>query len=230
MSGAVERVASVEVSAMPRAMLLPPEVELAARARRQRRALLAVLVLVIVVVAAAYAGATVLAGNAQLALIASQNQTAALLAEQAQYSEIQTVQGKVDGIEAEQQAVTVTEIDWKSYLTNLEKTLPGDAVVQSISVTSSSPLTPLGAPSSPLDKDRIAEIVLTATTKDVPDTVAWLGALAQLPGYADATPTSLNSTDGGYQVSFTLHVNADAVTNRFGTPVPTPAPTDGSGQ
>jgi Tfp pilus assembly protein PilN len=217
MSRAVQRTSELEVGGPPRAMLLPPEIAQEAKAKTQRRGLIGVVLLVLVLVGGAYVGATLLTQKAQSDLLAAQNETATLLAEQTQYSEVQIAQSKADGIRADQLTVTTAEIDWKSYLQDLQDTLPPDASIESIAIVSSTPLTPVTAPASPLDQVSIAQITLTATTKDVPDIVEWINSFATLPGYAGATPTNVTSTEGGYQASFAINVNSGALANRFVT-------------
>jgi hypothetical protein len=215
MSDTTGRAKTFALGGLPRANLLPPEILLQARARRQRVGLLAVIVAVVVLVGGAYVGVSLLAAGAQARLTAAQDETLRLIAEQGKYIEIQTLQSKVAGIKAGQVAGTATEIDWESYLDGVQKALPGDASLQSATITSSTPITPMGAPTSPLDRARVAELVLTAQTKDVPDIVEWIDALATLPGYADSTPTNVTSADDGYQLTFTMHVNDEAISHRF---------------
>jgi Tfp pilus assembly protein PilN len=216
--GAAQKATGIEVGATPRAMLLPPEVAVEAKTRSQRRLLGLVLILVIVAVAGAYAGVTYLSAAEDAKLATAQAETAALLAEQAQYAEISSAQAKVGGITASRKSAMASEIDWMTYLDSIGDTLPQDARITSIVVTSESPLTPLAVPSGPLDTARVAEIVLTASTKDVPDIVQWISALSTLKGFTDATPTNVVSSDDGYQATFTVHVDDRALAHRFDEP------------
>ncbi|MFT4123814.1 MAG: hypothetical protein QM635_08280 [Microbacteriaceae bacterium] len=216
MSAELQRVgASVPVGAPPRAMLLPPEIAQQARARAQRRSMLAIVVLTIVIVAAGYLGVSVLEQQAEQRLADAQRETTALLAEQAQYAEISTLQSKVAGIQTDQQTATATEIDWKSYLEALQKTLPDGAAISSVSVTGAAPGETATTSSSPLDAPAVAQLTLTATADGVLDVVEWINAFSSLPGYAGSVPTSVSTADDGYQVSFTISIGEDALSNRF---------------
>lgn len=206
---------ALQLGAVPRADLLPPEIALEAKERSQRRGLVTGVIVFAVIVASAYAGATYLTLNADAELAASQQRTTDLLTEQSKYSEIRTLTGKVDQIKMDQQRGTSTEIDWKKYLLSVEAVLPAGATLRTAAITSSTPLSPLEVSTSPLESDRIAEIIFTATTKDVPDIVQLIDSLSELPGYTDATP-SVETGTPGYALTVTMHVNSDALANRFG--------------
>jgi len=204
------------VVGIPRADLLPPEVALEAKAQAQRRSMLALIILLIVVVGAAYGAVTYLTSNAQASFEAAQARTTVLLKEQAKYSEIKTLSSKVSGIESDQKIATSTEIDWKSYLKAVEAKLPTGSTFQTVSVASSTPLTPLSATSGLLGPDGIAEIILGIKSEDVPDIVKLVDSLTDLPGYTDATPNNVTrDEDGYYLLSVTIHVSNDALSNRF---------------
>jgi hypothetical protein len=204
------------LGAVPRADLLPPEIAREAQARSQRRGLVGAVIALVVVVGLAYAGVSFLAANANAELGTAQARTTELATEQSKYSDIRTLTSKVGQIKVDQQLGTSTEIDWKKYLLSVEAVLPSGATLQTVAITSSTPITPLGDSTSPLESTRIAEIVFTASTKDVPDIVELIDSLSELPGYTDATP-SVTSVDPNYSLTVTMHVNSDALANRFGS-------------
>lgn len=214
MSNLVRKSPTLALGAVPRADLLPPEIAVEVKAKEQRRGLITAVIALVVLVGAAYAGVTYLSGNANAELVAAQDRTTELLTEQAEYSEVRTLTGKVAQIKIDQQVGTSTEIDWKKYLIAVEAVLPSGANLETAAVTSSTPITPILDPTSPLETERIAEIVFTASTKNVPDIVELIDALSALPGYTDATP-SVTSAAPGYDLSVTMHVDAEALENRF---------------
>ncbi len=219
MSPARQRAAVLEYGMSPHASLLPPEVMAAARMRIQRRNLLITLALVVVVVVAAYAGVFALAASAQVALTEAQLQTTTLLQEQAKYAPAQVAQTKVSGIQTDQKAVTADEIDWRSYLKTVQRTLPHGASIKNVAVTGDTPISSTANSATPLAATSIANIVLTVDTPGVKDVVGWIGRLSKLDGYVGATPTNITTGEdsGGYEVTLSLAVNDSVVWNRFGS-------------
>lgn len=213
--GRPRKPATLIIGGPPFADLLPPEIALEAKARSQRAGLIAVIVVLAIIVIGGYVGVSFLAQQAEDELVAAQAQTAALLAEQSKYSEVRTAQAKVSGITSDQKFATTTEIDWTAYLNLAGDALPSGASITGVDVLTSTPVLPIAAPSSPLEYARIAELKLTAVTADVPNIVEWISALETLPGYADSTPTSILKEENGYTLQFTMHINTDALSNRF---------------
>lgn len=207
--------ASLELGGAPHAMLLPPEVIAAARAKRTRRNLLAIIILAAAVVVAAYLGMSLVATGAQVSLQEAQQQTATLLQEQTKYSPVQTAQGKVAAIQGAQQALTVHEVDWRAYLKKVQSTLPSKATITSTALTADNPVNPSASSVALLTPQSIAKLTLTITTGSTGDVPAWIGRLAKLPGYAGATPTSVQKQDKGYLVTLDMLVDDSAVDHRF---------------
>ena len=201
----------------PQANLLPPEVGIAAKGRVMRRNATGLIVLVVLVVIAAYAGATVLALAAQGQLDAANDRTQKLVAEQGKYLEVKQVTSLLETATAAQKVGTSTEIDWKAYLTDIQKSLPAGTLVTNVSAETATPVTAFTPPTAPLQGDRIGELKFTATSTSLPNVEKWLDALAKLPGYVDASPGSvaLNDEAKTYEVTITMHVNQDALLLRF---------------
>lgn len=201
----------------PQANLLPPEVGIAARGRILRRNAIALIVLAILIVVAAYAGASFLAVGAQAQLDASNAQTQKLLTEQGKYAEVRQVTSMLEKATIAQRVGTSTEIDWKAYLTAIQKSLPAGTLVTNVVTETSTPFTAFAPPSVPLQGDRIGELQFTATSTSLPNVQKWLDALATLNGFVDASPGSvtLNATAKTYEVTITMHVNKFALLLRF---------------
>ncbi|HCG01222.1 MAG TPA: hypothetical protein DEV93_11835 [Chloroflexi bacterium] len=201
----------------PRVDLLPPEVrkERQAKATRRRLGLGVVGLLLIAVVGTG--AATALAVGAQTQLASEQARTADLLIQQGKFIKVRKVQDQVDLVVAAQQVGVSTEIDWKKYLENVQRTLPSGVTISTVNVDSASPLVLYTQATAPLQGARVATVGFTATSKDLPDVPKWLNALATLPGFADALPGSvtLNETTGAYAVTITMHINDAAFEQRF---------------
>jgi hypothetical protein len=62
----------------------------------------------------------------------------------------------------------------------------------------------------------VATLSFTAKSPTLPEVPAWLNSLAGLPGYTDASPSSVSLDNKGvYTVIITMHINQAAYTNRF---------------
>ena len=89
-------------------------------------------------------------------------------------------------------------------------------MIGAVVLDAGSPWVPYVQATAPLQPSRVATISLTLTSPTLPSVPDWLDAMATLPGYADSAPTRVALLDtGAYEVSLTLHVNAEAFSNRF---------------
>ena len=110
-----------------------------------------------------------------------------------------------------------TEIDWKAYLDDIQRSLPlGRWSRTSLPRRQRRSWTSL----SLLCRFRVIGLVsltFTATSASLPDVEQWLDALSRLDGYVDASPGSitLNTDTQAYEVTITMHVNTDALLDRF---------------
>jgi len=206
--------ASVTIGGTPRVDLLPPEVRAERRAATTtRRTWLGVVVLVAATVVASGA-ATLSALQAGDELAAAQGHTASLLSQQGQFSEVKDAQAKVQLIESGRSVAGSTDIDWGTYLTSVQATLPVGVTVTSVSLDQATPLAPYAQPTTPLLGARVATLTFTATSPDLPAVPVWLNGLATLPGYADATAGSITLAEDLYETSVTMHVDAEAFSGR----------------
>jgi hypothetical protein len=203
----------------PRVDLMPIEVRKERNAKVVRRRLGLGVVGVLAFVLVGSAAAMALSLQAQTRLLGEQARTAGLLSEQAKYIEVRKVQDQVTLVQAAQQVGVSTEIDWKKYLESVQATLPTGVTIDSVTVDSASPLAIYVQPTAPLQGARVATVSFTATSAVLPDVPTWLKSLAELPGYADALPSSANldTATKTYKVNITMHVNDAAFSKRFAT-------------
>ncbi|WP_104200495.1 hypothetical protein [Cryobacterium sp. Y29] len=200
----------------PRVDLLPPEITAEHKGRRLRRGLAVAVVAVVLVTGAGIAAATWEAARSQASLAVVQTRTTELLAAQSEYIEVRRAQEDVDATIAARRLATSVDIDWTDYLQQIRARLPGDVVIGAVVLDAGSPWVPYVQASAPLQPSRVATISLTLTSPTLPSVPNWLDAMATLPGYADSAPTRVALLDSGaYEVSLTLHVNAEAFSNRF---------------
>jgi hypothetical protein len=207
----------LSVGGEPRVDLLPPEVRAARKAKRTRRALgYGVLATVIVMVLSAGAAFAFNVAS-QARMLVAQSETASLLAQQQDFVKVRAVQSQVGIAQAAQQVGASTEIDWKAYLSRVQATLPGEVLMQKVTVDSSTPLAIYTQATAPLQPSRVATLTFTASSPNIPQVPTWLRSLAKLPGYADATPgtITLDKTTNQYTVNITMHINDAAFDKRF---------------
>ncbi|MDJ0347752.1 hypothetical protein [Cryobacterium sp. PH29-G1] len=200
----------------PRADLLPPELKAKREGRALHRALNIALVGVIVIMAASIGAVSLKASLNQSTLAAANARTDEILLETTQYAEVNGVQDRYDTTLVVRALGLSTEVDWKAYLADIRSVLPADVTIDTVNVTSASPWTAFAQSEVPLTQPRTASLALEITSPGLPPVPQWLVALADLPGYADATPWSItHSADGSYVVSLALNINESALTNRF---------------
>lgn len=196
--------------------LLPTETRqlVAARKLRDRLGLAVVAVLLLTVLG--WGGAGVAALLAQGELTAEQAQTGLLLAEQRKYGEVRQVQDEVALIQAARGIGMNSEIDWKAYLDDVQKTLPGGMTIDTVQIDSSSPQAAFVQSTAPLQGSRVATLSFSAKSPTLPVVPPWLDRLQALRGFADALPGSVvKNPDGGYMINITMHINEAAFSKRF---------------
>jgi Tfp pilus assembly protein PilN len=200
---------------VPRVNLLPPEVGQATKARSLRAGLSLLVVAAMVVVGAGYGLASLHASTAQQALDHVNQRTVELLAQQKKYVEVRKVTSDLALTTAARQVGSSTEINWKSYRESIQANLPSGTTIVTFTATTGSPLMEFVQPTVPLQGERIAELTFSADTESLPDVPAWLNALASLKGFVDASPGSVTLNDGVYTAVVTMHINEEALANRF---------------
>jgi Tfp pilus assembly protein PilN len=215
MSLTIAKSESLTLGAIPRVHLLPPEVEAHHKAQGIRRLLITGLIGAVAVVALAVGTVTVGLFSANAHLGAAQSRTAALIAQQGQYSSVVSVQNQVTDITGLQPLASTGEILWQPYVATLQSTLPADTNITMFEATLQTVPDPKETV-SPLQGAHIATITITADSPKAPIS-DWLDNLAKLKGFVDATPGSVTLVPqtGRYTVSVALHVDADALANRF---------------
>ncbi len=200
----------------PRVSLLPSEVNDLNRLRATRRRLVAGTVGVLILVCAAVGGSMVLATLAQAKLDSARSTSQDLLLREAEFSELRQVKQGTALATAAQQVGASTEIEWKTYLEDLQRTLPLGVIITSVSIESASPFADFGQSSAPLQASRVATLSFTAISPTIPDIPVWLDGLQKLLGFADAVPDAVSiQPDGTYLVNMSMHINADAYSHRF---------------
>lgn len=201
----------------PRVDLLPPEVKAGNKATALLSKLGLILVVVLILVAGGVTAASLYSASAQARLAAAQARTDELFVEQTTYSEVRQIENEITLVKGALTVGASTEVDWQEYLTEVRAKLPGDVTVDTVTVESAAPFQLYTQPTAPLQSERVATLTIGLTSPVLPTVPAWLEALKELPGYADATPSSITRADTGtFEVQLTMHINGGAYSNRFG--------------
>lgn len=207
--------AGLVVGGIPRIDLLPPEVHARLRSRTLRRGLGVLVVAVVVATGAGSALAVFSAAASAATLAAEQARTQELLAQQVEFVEVTQLANAKASIEEARLVGSSTEILWPAYVEAIRATLPPGSDLRTITVTASSPITLVAQPALPLQVPRVATVQLTVTAPDLATVSAWISQLPGLPGFADATLTTIERTDAIVTVNVTMNVTEAAFANRF---------------
>ena len=207
--------ANAVVGGSPRVDLMPPEIRLKRSQLRFRRKLRLGLVAVLLIVVVGCGATWALSSVAQTNLLAAQSQAQQLTSQQLQYSDVTTTQGSIAVVQAGQKIGDSTEIDWQSYLTKLQATLPSGVALTGVVIDTATPFKVYSPSTVPLQGDRISTLTFTATSASLPSIPDWLDGLATLPGFADATPGQVTLADTTYTATVTMHINTGAFAHRF---------------
>ena len=203
------------LSASPRADLLPPEIGEGNKKKAARRGMRLLMFFVLVLALVATAGAFYVEYQAGLAQKKAEDEFTSLQLKKATYADIRaTLQGIAEG-EAALRVGGSTDIDWSSYIHQLQAILPADVTLTTVSVESADAIKPYEQSDVPLERPRIATIIFAAETATLPSIPSWINALSALPGFADASPQSLNNDEGIFTATIVMHIDTNAYSHRF---------------
>ena len=213
-----------------RVNLLPPEIEQAKRSARTRSGFVGLAILSVLVVVVATGVTVFLAAAAQARLLAAQNETIQILQQQNEFVEARTLAQRVETVKAAQLTGTLTEIEMQALIRAVDATLPAGALITSFAIDSGTPIEDFPLPSSPLERPRVAALILTAVVPSLDAIQQWATGLKALDGFADdlVTNVALDEGTGLYEAIITINVNSDLYRGRF-APVDETTPTDDQG-
>jgi Tfp pilus assembly protein PilN len=220
-AGAAKGAAGGVTYGLPQVNLLPPEVRAARSLGVLKRWLAIALVLVLALVGLGYGAAYLATQSAEDELAEAQAETTRLQSEEAKYAEVPQVLGAIDSTEVARLLGMSSEIQWKTYLDAVTAVLPVGVSIDQFTMTgpaldaAASPVTA----TDPLQRPSIGSISFQGRSRAVPDTSAWLDALASVPGFADPWVSSVSVTeeDGSvyYSVTSTVQLTEQTLANRF---------------
>lgn len=205
---------------LPQVNLLPSEVRAQRALTVLKRWLAVLLVVVLAACAAVFAVAKLAEAAANNDLTTAKARTTQLQAEEAKYAEVPRVLTALANATAARKLGMSTDIAWASYYAAITAVLPANVSIDSLTVTSSTPMTPPATATSPLQTASVGQIQFTGRATTVPNTAAWIDALNGVPGFANAwastaTVSETPSHTVYYNVSMTVQVTSAAYTHRF---------------
>jgi hypothetical protein len=212
MSPAARKPEGLVLGGVPRADLLPPEIEKDKAAARLRSNLVAVFILVVFLVALAYGGASLLAISSQTSLEAEVERGNQLLAEQAKYSEVRTLNSQLQSAQGQLLLVSVFELHWSAFIADIYGKIPSEATIDSFTAK---PTVLTEGVVSPLYPASFYTVEMTLAHTSFVSSADWIASLRSVKGYVSGEVTSVAGSDGGYQTIFTLTVDDRALWLRY---------------
>lgn len=210
-------VKALAIGGVPRADLLPVEVLVHRRQRALvRRAWFGVVVVGAVVVAGVGLS-TMDSMTAASQLRTAQEAGTSLLQQQGQYSDVRELESSIGVAEAAQAVGGSTEIDWSTYLTKVQSSLPTGVSIVGVTIDSATPLETYDQATTPLQGARVATLTFQADSPTLPSIPDWLDRLHGLPGFVDANANAvtLASDTGHYTVDMTVHIDQKAYDGKY---------------
>lgn len=219
----------LQAPSVPQVNLLPSSVGDAKRDARLRRMLALSLVGVIVLAGIFYFFAMTTESSAQEELDSAHAETSKLQSEKVKLAYVPVVLAQLVEATIAQTVAMETEIRWTDYLSAITAVLPADTSITKLDVAPVPPDT-TGQPVT--TEPAVSTITFDIRSSTVPNTAAWLSALATVPGFQDAyfTSATVAEFEGKvfYTVTSTVEVNDSAFSNRFALTDPNAAEGEGN--
>ena len=187
------------------ANLLPAEIVQTRRSRQARRSVISALVVFVVLLSAWYGATAYQTAAARTELSSVEGDVQRLTQNQNKFKDLVGVQAESRGINSQLRAVLATDLPMPALVGDVQNAAPSGIRVNTISVllTSSHGNTPT-LPT--LTKDRIVGTLSVAGAgRDKATVAAYVDALSEIPGLANAVLGSANLQNG--QVDFTVHLD-----------------------
>ncbi len=200
---------------VPRAHLMPPEVELQRKERGRRRGLLSAVVAVLLLTIAGVVGSFLFAANAEARLAEERRTTEQLLATQLEFTEVTLVRGQTQSITDVRSQLATVEVLWRDTVNPYLAVLGDDEIVDSLTFSSNAPAeAPIGT-TGPLRAPRVATISMVVVTAELPAPQVWYRQWELIETYADASIDSITLLQNGYETTVTINLNDVALSQRI---------------
>jgi hypothetical protein len=200
-----------DLTALPQVNLLPKEVTERRELKSLKGRIGIAFIALFVVLGLGYGAVHLEKAAADRRYEQAQDETIRLKAEEAKYAEVPLVLGQISKIEDALRDGMYREILWKDYLGAIAATLPDDGIISTLAVS---------AAADELQDGGIGRLTFTANLKTMPNTVEWINALNEIPGFSSArfgTATYLKGDKGGvtYELTGTVQLTEDIYSLRF---------------
>ncbi|MFD1721174.1 hypothetical protein [Amnibacterium endophyticum] len=213
-----ERRREPAVGGLPRVSLLPPEIRDAARVTVVRRVLIGSVAASVGAVLAGVLLAGAVAGASNDRLTAANDRTQGLAAQIAKFSDVARLDQQIAVGTAAAAVGSSTQIDWRAQYDAITADMPFGYSVESMTADSATVTTPYGQGDSPLERPRVATVVLSVDAPNTAQLPGWLRELRSIPAYADATASwadgSSSSGGSGVNITLTVHLDERALVNQ----------------
>lgn len=203
---------------LPRVNLLPPEIAEHVLLRRVQWVLATGLVACVGLVGLLHDAAATSVEDARLQHEEAGDRTRVLQAEKSSFAEVEDVYGRAAAAQERLTAAMGEEVRFSRFLDGLSTSVPEDVWLTNITFTQDAAVAASRAPSS-VGAPAIGTVTFTGVGFHHDDTAAWLEALDEQEGFADAHVSESTAGLRGDRrtVSFTSSVTltADALSHRY---------------
>ncbi len=208
---------------LPQVNLLPPEVSAGRQFGRVKSWLGLAALVTVLIVGMGVVVTSFSAHRAENELAAVQELNQNLQTQQKQYAEVPSVLNQIDAVKAARTAGMATETLWRPYLQAIAATAPAGVSIDAFQVAGATPMTPFAASTgtNPLaSPDAVTTITFAARATGLPDTAAWITALATIPGvvsppWIDSASAVDDSGTAYFSLSGTVQLTPESYALRF---------------
>ncbi len=209
-----------DLTALPQVNLLPKEVTERRELKSLKGRIGIAFIALFVVLGLGYGAVHLEKAAADRRYEQAQDETIRLKAEEAKYAEVPLVLGQISKIQDALRDGMYREILWKDYLGAIAATLPDDGIISTLAVSAATLNDQPPAAADELQDGGIGRLTFTANLKTMPNTVEWINALNEIPGFSSArfgTATYLKGDKGGvtYELTGTVQLTEDIYSLRF---------------
>ncbi len=220
-AAASSKKAGIDFGVLPQVNLLPLEIieKRSLKALKIRIGFAFVLLLAVIVVAYGFVQAE--KSMAQSRYDRASEETIRLKAEEAQYAEVPLILGQIANAQTALRDGMYREVLWKDYLGAIAGTVPDDGIIKLLSVEAATPNVAGPAVADGLQGDGIGQLSFSVNLVEMPDTVAWINELNQIPGFADARfavaeyRKGPDDKDPTYEFTGTVRLMEEIYSHRF---------------
>ncbi len=197
--------------------LTPPEVVASRRLRVIRRLLVMALAAIVVLCLLGYAVAVVSKTSASNALARESDRTTSLQNDQLRYRSVTQLQGSLTQVEGQLAGLLSTDVSFAPVLKQIRASLlPGMTINQaSITIVGTGTAANTASPFDSSAHPHIGAFTLTGTAVRINDVATFVDKLAALPGYADVSAPSSQSSTHGVQYSITASFTDQVLSHKF---------------